>query len=256
MSERGGRGGLGGVVVVTGAGGDIGRAAALLLSERGAHVVAVDLDPGAAERTAQAIGEAGGQGTAIAADVTDFAQVEAYAAAAADLGGGTIAGFVNNAGVEGRIAPLGAMTVADFDAVMAVNVRGVFLGLSAVLPLMAEGGSVVNTASSGGLRGSPGMAAYVASKHAVIGLTKVAALEVADRAIRVNAVCPSGVEGRMISSLEQQRALRGSAGTSTERMGRKATPRDVAQAIGYLVGSESAFVSGTTLSVDGTRTAG
>src|SRR5687768_3436630 len=129
---------LAGVVVVTGAGGDIGRAASLLLAGRGAHVVAVDLDPGAAERTAASIVEAGGRGTAFAADVTEHEQVEAYVGKAADLGGGSIAGFFNNAGVEGRVAPLGTMTVADFDTVMAVKVRGVFLGLSAVLPLLAD----------------------------------------------------------------------------------------------------------------------
>lgn len=245
-----------GVIVVTGAGGDIGRAASELLAARGAHVVAVDVDAAAAEETAARIVASGGRATAVAADVTDPDRVQAYAELAAELGGGTIDGFFNNAGIEGEVAPLGVMGIASFDAVLAVNVRGVFLGLSVVLPLLADGASVVNTASSGGLRGSPGMAAYVASKHAVVGLTKVAALEVADRGIRVNAVCPSGVEGRMITSLEQQRAARGATGPSTERMGRKATPLDIAQAVGYLLGPESRFVSGTTLSVDGTRTAG
>lgn len=244
---------LSGVVVVTGAGGDIGRTTSALLAGRGAQVLAVDLAVDAAEATAGEIRAAGGAATAFAADVTDPDQVTAYARRAAELG--PITGFFNNAGIEGRVAPLGQMTVESFDAVMAVNVRGVFLGLSALLPLMAPGSAVVNTASSGGLRGTAGMAAYVASKHAVIGLTKVAALEVAERGIRVNAVCPSAVEGRMMDSLDEQRSAVGLPATPEDRMGRRASPGDIARAVGFLLGPESEFVSGTTLSVDGARTA-
>ncbi|GAA2901288.1 SDR family oxidoreductase [Pseudonocardia halophobica] len=246
--------GLSGVVVVTGAGGDIGRATATLLAARGARILAVDLAGDAAEATASVIRDAGGHATAMVADVTDPAQVRAYALRAAELG--PITGFFNNAGVEGRVAPLGEMTVESFDAVFAVNVRGVFLGLSALLPVLESGGAVVNTASSGGLRGSPGMSAYVASKHSVVGLTKVAALESAARGIRVNAVCPSGVDGRMMDSLDAQRAAAGVRPVEAERMGRRATPQDVAGAVAYLLGPDSGFVNGTMLSVDGGKTAG
>lgn len=245
---------LSGVIVVTGAGGAIGRATALLLAERGAHVLAVDLVREAAQATAEKVRAMGGSATPLTADVTDPGQVADYARTATELG--TVTGFVNNAGIEGTVAPIGAMSVESFDAVLAVNLRGVFLGLSAMLPLLSRGGAVVNTASIGGLRGSPGMAAYVASKHAVVGLTRVAALEVAERGVRVNAVCPSAVDSRMMTSLDDQRSAAGLAPSAGNRSGRRATPEDVAGAIGYLLGPHSAFVNGTALAVDGSATAG
>lgn len=243
---------LSGIVVVTGAGGDIGRATATLLAERGAHVVAVDLRPDAAAAAAAGIRKRGGVATDVVADVSDPDQVAGYARRAAQLG--PVTGFFNNAGIEGRVAPLVELPVEDFDRVLAVNVRGIFLGLSSILPLMEPGGSVVNTASVSGLRGAPAMAAYVASKHAVVGLTKVAALEAAERQIRVNAVCPGGVNGRMVDSLTRQRSERGLAALPRSTV-RRADPQDVARAVAFLLGPESSFVSGTTLPVDGGRMA-
>lgn len=244
---------MSGVVIVTGAGGDIGRAACVILAERGAHVVAVDRAPEPLAATVARVRELGGTATGVVADVTDPDDVTGYARRAAELG--PVTGFFNNAGIEGSVAPLGEMSVADFDRVMAVNARGVFLGLSAVLPLLEPGGAVVNAASVAGLRGAPAMAAYVASKHAVVGLTKVAALEVTERQIRVNAVCPGGVDGRMIESLDRQRVALGMDARPMSSMGRRATPEDVARAVVFLLGPESGFVSGTTLTIDGGRTA-
>ena len=148
------------------------------------------------------------------ADVTKSADVQAYVKAALDAYG-RIDCFFNNAGIEGKVAPIAEYDEAVFDQVIGVNVKGVFLGLRHVLPVMLrqKAGAMVNTASVAGLVGTPGMSAYVASKHAVIGLTKTAAGEVARSGIRVNAVCPGPIDTRMIHSLE----ARSRPGRSRER---------------------------------------
>ena len=155
-----------------------------------------------AERTA-GIRQQGGDTRFRAADVTKSADVQAYVQAALDAFG-SIDCFYNNAGIEGKVAPTAEYDEAMFDAVIGVNVKGVFLGLRHVLPVMLrqKRGAVVNTASIAGLVGTAGMPAYVASKHAVIGLTKVAAAEVGARGVRVNAVCPGPIDTRMVHSLE------------------------------------------------------
>ncbi|WP_181779300.1 SDR family NAD(P)-dependent oxidoreductase, partial [Pseudonocardia pini] len=183
------------------------------------------------------------------------AAVAAYAEAAAALGGGRIDLFVNNAGIEGRVARLEDLAVEDFDRVQAVNVRGVFLGLKYVLPRVPRGGAVVNTGSLASLRGSPGVSAYVASKHAVLGLTRTAALEQAERGVRVNAVCPGPVEGRMMSSLDAGRGRSGRAVPGAFDGGRYARVDEVVGAVCFLLSAEAGFVSGTALTVDGARMA-
>jgi NAD(P)-dependent dehydrogenase (short-subunit alcohol dehydrogenase family) len=227
--------------VVTGAAGEIGGAVVARLAAEGARVLAVD-------RTAV---PAGPSIRPHVADVTDPAAVAGYAAAAAALGDGVVDLFVNNAGTEGRVARLEDLSVEDFDRVQAVNVRGVFLGLKHVLPLMPRGGAVVDTGSLASLRGSPGVGAYVASKHAVLGLTRTAALEQAERGVRVCAVCPGPVEGRMMASLD---AGRGRSGPPADGA-RYATVDEVVGAICFLLGPDAGFVTGTALTVDGGRTA-
>ena len=163
----------------------------------------MDRDQAAGDATVGIIRQQGGDARFVAADVTQSAQVQAYVKAALDAYG-AIDCFFNNAGIEGTVAPTAEYDEEMFDRVIAVNVKGVFLGLRHVLPVMLkqQRGAVVNTSSVAGLVASPGMPAYVASKHAVIGLTKTAAGEVARAGVRVNAVCPGPIDTRMIHSLE------------------------------------------------------
>ena len=195
------------VAIVTGGGGGIGRATSLGFAKGGAKVVVVDRDRSLGEGTAGIVRQQGGEASFVAADVTKSADVQAYVKAALDTYG-RIDCFFNNAGIEGKLADTVDYDDDAFDQVIAVNVRGVFLGLKHVLPAMIRQGSgaVVNTASVAGLVATPGMSAYVASKHAVIGLTKTAAGEVARSGVRVNAVCPGPIDTRMIQSLAQVRS--------------------------------------------------
>src|SRR6201998_1127750 len=191
------------VALITGAGNGIGRATALAFGKSGAKVVVVDRDRAGGEATAGIIRQQAGEARFVAADVTKSAEVRAYVKAAFDAYG-AIDCFFNNAGIEGKWAHTAEYDEDMFDAVIGVNVKGVFLGLRHVLPVMLQQkrGAIVNTASVAGLVASPGMPAYVASKHAVIGLTKTAAGEVARAGVRVNCVCPGPIDTRMIHSLE------------------------------------------------------
>ncbi|HZB93174.1 MAG TPA: glucose 1-dehydrogenase [Stellaceae bacterium] len=248
-------------VVITGAAGGIGGAAARAFGRGGAQLLLVDRDTAAGEKLAGALREAGGEARFVAADVTRASEVAAYVKAALDAYG-RIDCFFNNAGIEGRVAPTTEYDETTFDAVIAVNVKGIFLGLQHVLPAMLrqKSGAVVNTASVAGLVGTPGMSAYVASKHAVIGLTKVAAGEVARQGVRVNAVCPGPVETRMIRSLESQLdpdnpdaiSQRYKAGIPS---GRYTTAEEIAEIVLFLCSDRAGNVNGAQWVVDGARTA-
>jgi NAD(P)-dependent dehydrogenase (short-subunit alcohol dehydrogenase family) len=249
------------VALITGAGNGIGRQTALGFAARGAKVLAVDKDLPAAERTAGTIKQQGGEARAQAADVTKSADVAAYVKAALDAWG-RIDCFFNNAGIEGKVAPLAEYDEAVFDQVIGVNVKGVFLGLRHVLPVMIKqkAGAIVNTASVAGLVGTPGIGPYVASKHAVIGLTKTASGEVARSGIRVNAICPGPIDTRMIHSLEAQinPANPGSVGERYQQMlpiGRYGTPEEVANLVLFLCSDLAGNITGAQYVVDGGRTA-
>jgi NAD(P)-dependent dehydrogenase (short-subunit alcohol dehydrogenase family) len=249
------------VALITGAGNGIGRATAVGFARDGAKVVVVDRDTAGGEGTVGIIRQQGGEAVFVAADVTKSADVQAYVKAALDAYG-TIDCFHNNAGIEGNVAPTAEYDEAMFDTVMGVNVKGVFLGLRHVLPVMLKQkrGAIVNTASVAGLVASPGMPAYVASKHAVIGLTKTAAGEVARSGVRVNAVCPGPIDTRMIHSLETMLSPNdpGSIGEryqSNIPIGRYGTADEVANVVLFLCSHLAGNITGAQYVVDGGRTA-
>lgn len=239
------------VALVTGGGGAIGRAIALRLAETADSVAVVDLDLAAAEQTAAAVDALGRRALAIRADVSDEADAAGYVEAA-EQQLGPIGVFANNAGIEGVVAPLDEYPVEMFDRVMRVNVRGIFLGMHFVLPRMRQRGrgAIVNTASTSAIRGRAGLAAYVASKHAVLGLTRTAALELIGTSIRVNAVLPGPIESRMIRDLNR---MAGTDGGSLARAGAApyGQPDDVAAVVALLASDQTRHVNGAAWVVDG-----
>ncbi len=246
------------VAIVTGGAGGIGRATSLALAARGARVLAVDLDEAGAEGTAAAVTEAGGTASAVCADVTDPGAVAGYVAECESRYGGVDA-FFNNAAYEGAIAEIPDYPLDEFDRTMAVNVRGVFLGLQHVIPAMRRrgGGSIVNVSSQAGLRGVPNLSGYSASKHAVIGLTRGAALEVARDSIRVNVVCPGPTDTRMMRDIED--VVRGQGGDPAgfvERIpvGRYGRPEEIAELVAWALLDAPAFLTGAVLPIDGGMT--
>jgi NAD(P)-dependent dehydrogenase (short-subunit alcohol dehydrogenase family) len=241
------------VAVITGAAGGIGSAVARRMSAEGALLALVDRDAGALAAVAGPLGA-----LAITADVTVETEVQAYVQQAlAELGG--IHLFFNNAGIEGTPTPLVDLTAAAFDTVMAVNTRGVFLGLREVLRVMqrqGQGGAIVNTASQAGIRGGAGMAPYIASKHAVIGLTKTAALEAAPFKVRVNAVAPGFIDTRMMHSLNAARsphdpAIARRATISRTPWGRMGTADEVAALVTWLLSDDAEYITGSVQLIDG-----
>lgn len=247
---------IGKTAVITGAAGGIGRAVAVRFAETGASVHLVDRDRSGLHATLAAVTELGAVGTATVADVTDAEQVAGYVAEALKAHG-RIDAFFNNAGIEGPVAPLAEYPVDGFDAVMAVNVRGVFLGLRHVLPVMLEQGSgaVVNTGSLASERGLPGSGAYNTSKHAVLGLTRTAAAEVGPSGVRVNSVLPGMIDTRMLRSLALELSGDVEEGLSflgkAAPQGRVGRAEEVAAVVVFLCSDEASFVNGVGWPVDG-----
>ena len=245
-------------VFITGATGGIGRATAAAFVAQGANVVLADLDKAALDDMAAAIGA---KAAVAVCDVTD----EAQTAAAVTLARATFGGIdvaVLNAGIEGKVGLIGDMALADFDKVMNVNVRGVFIGLSQVMPVMrANGGSIIILSSTAGRRGSAALSPYITSKHAVVGLMKCAALEGAPDGIRVNCVNPGPIETRMMRQIEANSNPDAPGDVKAQLiaripMQRYGTAEEVAEMIAFLGGSASSYCTGNIYGVDGGITAG
>jgi len=241
--------------IITGAAGGIGLATSTLFAQEGAKVLLVDINEQALQEAVAAIGS--DAVSYAVADVTQPEQVQAYVRTAVDRYGG-IDVFINNAGIEGEVKPITAYSIEVFDKVIAVNVRGVWLGLKYVIPEMQKrgGGSIVITSSIAGVGGHPGVSAYTASKHAAIGLMRSAAAECAPMGIRVNTINPGFTETRMMSSLEEQITPGEPDKTKQgllQRIGlqRYATPKEIAQTMLFLASDESSYCTGSVYIVDG-----
>jgi NAD(P)-dependent dehydrogenase (short-subunit alcohol dehydrogenase family) len=236
-------------VVITGAAAGIGRATALHLAAEGARVVVSDITEDAGKATVEDIRGAGGTAEFVACDVSDERSVDDLISRSVEfLGGLDLA--VNNAGIGHAPGELHELSAATWDSVMNVDLRGTFLCLRAELKVMHDAGhgSIVNMASNAGVKNAPGMAAYTAAKHGVVGLTKNAAVQYARRNIRVNAVCPGTIRTPGIAAFPEE----------TQRvwgdmipMGRIGTPEEVAQSVAFLLSDQAAFLTGVELLVDG-----
>jgi 3alpha(or 20beta)-hydroxysteroid dehydrogenase len=247
---------LGKVAIITGGSGGIGKATAEAFLKEGAKVVLVDLNEEQL-RVVKADLDTYGEILIVEADVTSETDVENYVNKVINHFG-KIDIFFNNAGIEGKVAPLVEQKIEEFDKVLAVNVRGVFLGLKYVLRVMTKQGfgSVINTSSVAGLHGSPNLSPYITSKHAIVGLTKAAAVEVAGANVRVNSIHPSPVNTRMMRSLEagfnpeNAEAAKESLSRSIP-LGRYGEATDIANLVLFLGSDESAFITGAQYAIDG-----
>lgn len=241
------------VAVITGGSGAIGATTAKLFLQEGAKVVLVDINEEALNNTKSLLDSE--NVSIFKADVTKAEEVQGYVNHTVETFG-KIDIFFNNAGVEGIVKPIIEYPEEEFDKVININIKGVWLGMKYVLPQMNEGGSIINTSSVAGLKGFPSMTAYVTSKHAVIGLSRTVALEAALRKIRVNTVHPSPVDNRMMRSLEEGYAP--GQGEAVKKdfeesipLKRYATNDDIAKAVLFLASDESQFITGSKLLVDG-----
>ena len=240
--------------IITGGAGGIGAATAKLFTREGANVLLVDLDEDAL-KAAAAAAESKRVAHAVA-DVSDAAQVRDYVDQAIDKFGGLDIVFAN-AGTEGSVAPLTACEEEEFDRVLRVNVRGVWLAIKTAAPhLPNPGGSIIATSSVAGLAGFAGLGPYVASKHAVMGLVRTAAVELAQAGIRVNAINPGPIENRMMRSIESQAAPNDPSSVKSGfetmvPMRRYGTNEEIANLALFLASDASTYCTGTTFIADG-----
>ena len=245
------------VVLVTGAASGIGRATVEHLQTRGVRVVAVDRQPSDLESLASLEGD---RFRTFAADVSDEAQVSAAFEFVMDEFG-QLDGLYNNAGILGEIAPVEDYPPEEFDRVLRVNTGGVFFGMKYAVPIMRRQGhgAILSTASTGGMIGSPGQAAYIASKHAVVGLTRTVALETARDGITVNAICPGMVDTPMLDAVWEGRGAKSEEELKAEiakfsPTGRMARPAEIAQAAAWLLLDRPPYLTGSIIPVDGAQT--
>lgn len=244
------------VVMVTGGGAGIGRAAAKKFAAEGASVVIGNRNEEAGEETVRQIGSDGGKAVFRRTDVTKKDDVKALVDYASDTYGGLNAAF-NNAGVEDPMANLADQSDDAFDLMMNVNVKGVFHSMQYQIQHMLGngGGAIVNNASIAGVIGFPGHGPYVASKHAVLGLTKTAALEYGSQGVRVNAVCPAAIKTEMLDRFTGKQDEFVRQMTAMHPIGRLGEPREIADAVLWLCSDDASFVLGQGILVDGGFTA-
>lgn len=245
------------VALVTGGSGGIGRATALALAKEGAQILITDVNGEGGAETVRLIEAQGGTASYITGDVSNEDEVKTMMDAVVERYG-KLDIAINNAGVGGERKRIQDQTNESYEQVMNVNVKGVWLCMKHEIPEMLgneTGGVIVNIASVAGLIAAPGLSLYSASKHAVIGLTKSAAIELAGKNIRVNAVCPSYTDTAMVSALlEDQPRLTDNIRTASP-MRRLGTPAEIAEAIVWLASEKASFVNGVTLATDGGLTA-
>lgn len=239
------------VALVTGGGSGIGRATALALAQSGAKVVIGNRREDRGQETVTMLQEAGGEGVFWKTDVSSSADLQALVQKAVDTFGRLDIAF-NNAGVPGEIKPLADQSEENYDLTFDTNVKGVFLGMKYQIQQMlaqGQGGAIVNNISTNGFKNSvPGMALYTASKHALVGLTKAAAMEYAEAGIRVNAVAPGPTRAESLVAAGEEMMLQLAAALPVKRLG---TADEIANAVVWLCSDAASFVTGHTLVVDG-----
>jgi NAD(P)-dependent dehydrogenase (short-subunit alcohol dehydrogenase family) len=240
------------VILVTGGGSGIGRATSLLLAKQGAKVMIADYAPESAERTVKAIKESGGDASCMAADISIATQVEALIQQTVTTYG-RLDGAFNNAGIEGKMSDTVDYPEDVFDRIMAINLKGVWLCMKHEIPQMLKtgGGAIVNTASGAGLVGVPMLSAYNASKHGVVGLTKTAALEFAQKNIRVNCVCPGLINTPMVARMIDSGGMNEQEFLAAEPVRRMGRPEEIGEGVVWLLSDAASFVTGHSMSIDG-----
>ena len=240
------------VALVTGGGSGIGRASALAFAREGARGVVADVVVEGGEETVGMIKKAGGEAIFVKADVAQAAEVEAMVNKAVETYGRLDCAY-NNAGIAGTVVSTADYTEEDWDRVIAINLKGVWLCMKYEIPQMLKqgGGAIVNTSSTLGLVGMGSTSAYAASKHGVAGLTKTAALEYAQKGIRVNAVCPGVISTPMVERIISDNPEFEAQVIGVEPVGRKGAPEEVAEAVVWLCSDAASFVTGHPMAVDG-----
>jgi NAD(P)-dependent dehydrogenase (short-subunit alcohol dehydrogenase family) len=240
------------VALITGAAGGLGRASARIFAREGAKVVVVDIQREAGQETVDLIRKAGGEAMFVRADVSDSTDARAMVQAAIETWGGLDCAM-NNAAIDVHRGPLAEISVEDWQRSIGVNLTGVFLGMKYQIPAMLDrgGGSIVNVSSGGGLVGAAGIAPYIAAKHGILGLTKVAALDYGKRGIRTNAILPGAMWTPLLRAAAEQEPQHIERLQAMHPIGRLAEPEEVAEAAVWLCTSAASFVLGHSFSVDG-----